>query len=187
VSHDRYFLENVATRWLKSIRIYPNGILRVHGNYSTFLKERRILHAQSKRQEARKPDHSRLNGCVAEAKLGQEVEGRIDKANDVNRVTADLNERPDSAQPKSIFSASDRQDQTIRLNWRMSRNQSKSYALRKGSTSSLPRGMRVGLVGPNGSGAKRIATTLREICPDRGRDSRAEWLRVVYFDQSRET
>jgi len=53
VSHDRYFLENVHTDMVELNRIYPDGSLRVHGNYSQFLeKKEEFLHAQSKRQEA---------------------------------------------------------------------------------------------------------------------------------------
>ena len=48
VSHDRYFLENVATEMAELNKTYPDGILRVHGNYSTFLiKKEEFLHAQS--------------------------------------------------------------------------------------------------------------------------------------------
>src|SRR5712692_10664496 len=35
VSHDRYFLENVATAVVELARSYENGFLRVGGNYST--------------------------------------------------------------------------------------------------------------------------------------------------------
>ena len=53
VSHDRYFLENVATEMAELSRVYPDGLLRVRGNYSTFLeKKEEFLHAQAKRQEA---------------------------------------------------------------------------------------------------------------------------------------
>ena len=40
VSHDRYFLENVATDMAELNRVYPDGLLRVHGNYSTFLEKK---------------------------------------------------------------------------------------------------------------------------------------------------
>ncbi len=53
VSHDRYFLENATTDMVELNRIYPDGSLRVHGNYSAFLeKKEEFLHAQSRRQEA---------------------------------------------------------------------------------------------------------------------------------------
>src|SRR4030088_1909092 len=47
--------------------------------------------------------------------------------------------------------------------------------------------MRVGLVGPNGSGKTTLLRLLRgDLSPTSGDIRRAEWLRVVYFDQSRE-
>ena len=53
VSHDRYFLENIATDMVELNRIFPDGALRVRGTYSTFLeKKEEFLHAQSKRHEA---------------------------------------------------------------------------------------------------------------------------------------
>ena len=47
--------------------------------------------------------------------------------------------------------------------------------------------MRVGLVGPNGSGKTTLLRLLRgELTPSGGEIRRAEWLRIVYFDQTRE-
>jgi ATP-binding cassette subfamily F protein uup len=48
-------------------------------------------------------------------------------------------------------------------------------------------GMRVGVVGPNGSGKTTLLRMLRgEVAPSRGEIRRADWLRTVYFDQSRQ-
>jgi ATP-binding cassette subfamily F protein uup len=53
VSHDRYFLENVASEVVELNRVYEDGYLRVQGNYSTFLEAKEeYLHAQGKRQDA---------------------------------------------------------------------------------------------------------------------------------------
>src|SRR5215467_1947760 len=38
VSHDRYLLENVAGALVELNRIYEDGLLRVPGNYSSFLQ-----------------------------------------------------------------------------------------------------------------------------------------------------
>ena len=48
-------------------------------------------------------------------------------------------------------------------------------------------GMRVGVVGPNGSGKTTLLRMLLgEVAPTRGEIRRADWLRTVYFDQSRQ-
>jgi ATP-binding cassette subfamily F protein uup len=47
--------------------------------------------------------------------------------------------------------------------------------------------MRVGLVGPNGSGKTSLLRLLRgETVPTGGQIHRADWLRIVYFDQTRD-
>src|SRR6185369_2058428 len=40
VSHDRYFLENIAERMVELDRVYPEGLLAIDGNYSAFLEAR---------------------------------------------------------------------------------------------------------------------------------------------------
>ncbi len=48
-------------------------------------------------------------------------------------------------------------------------------------------GMRIGLAGPNGSGKTTLLRLLRgDIQPTRGKVRRADQLRIVYFDQTRE-
>src|SRR6202020_38087 len=55
VSHDRYFLENVATEIVELNRVYADGLLRVKGSYSKFLEGKELyMEAQSKLQDALK-------------------------------------------------------------------------------------------------------------------------------------
>src|ERR1035441_9421396 len=55
VSHDRYFLENVATEIVELNRVYAEGLLRVNGTYSKFIEGKQAyLEAQSKLQDALK-------------------------------------------------------------------------------------------------------------------------------------
>ena len=45
ISHDRYFLENVANEIAELSRVYPDGLLRVKGRYTAFLeKKEEFLH-----------------------------------------------------------------------------------------------------------------------------------------------
>ncbi len=53
VTHDRYFLENVATRMVEVNAVYPQSTFQVNGNYSEFLERREdFLEAQAKQQES---------------------------------------------------------------------------------------------------------------------------------------
>src|SRR5206468_11600710 len=53
VSHDRYFLEHVATRMLELNRVYPAGLFESEGSYSRFLARRdEALREQAAYQES---------------------------------------------------------------------------------------------------------------------------------------
>jgi ABC transport system ATP-binding/permease protein len=189
VSHDRYFLENVATDMAELSRIYPDGMLRVRGNYSTFLeKKEEFLHAQSKRQEALENlVHNEIEWLRRGAKARtRKSKARISKANELIVDLADLNARTRTASAQIDFSATDRktkrlielEDVTYRIAAR---------TLFEKLNFIVTAGMRVGLVGPNGSGKTTLLRLLRgERSPTSGQVRRAEWLRIVYFDQSRE-
>jgi len=189
VSHDRYFLENVATEMAELNRTYPDGLLRVRGNYSTFLeKKEEFLHSQSKRQEAL--ENLVLNEIAwlrrgAKART-RKSKARIDKAGDLMSELADLNLRTRTAAADIDFSATDRKTK------RLIELEDVSYeiggrALFDGLNFVITAGMRVGLVGPNGSGKTTLLRLLRgELSPSAGEIRRADWLRIVYFDQTRQ-
>ena len=188
VSHDRYFLENVATEMAELSRVYPDGILRVEGKYSEFLvKKEEFLHAQSKRQEALENlVHNEIEWLRRGAKARtRKSKARIGKAHDLMGELADLNERTRSGTAKIDFSATDRQTK------RLVELQGVQYAIggRKlfdGLDFIVTAGMRVGLVGPNGSGKTTLLRLLRgEVAAAGGQIKKAEGLRVVYFDQNR--
>jgi ABC transport system ATP-binding/permease protein len=189
VSHDRYFLENVATDMVELNRIYPDGALRVRGPYSTFLeKKEEFLHAQSKRQEALENlVHNEIEWLRRGAKARtRKSKARIGKANELMGELADLNTRTRTGTAQIDFTASDRKTK------RLIELEDVSYeiggrTLFERLNFILSAGMRVGLVGPNGSGKTTLLRLLRgELTATSGGIRRAEWLRVVYFDQSRE-
>ena len=189
VSHDRYFLENVSTDMAELNRVYPEGLLRVHGSYSEFLqKKEEFLHAQSKRQEALENlVHSEIEWLRRGAKARtRKSKARIDKAGELMSELAGLNARTRSASAQIDFSATDRktkrlielQDVTCEMGNR---------TLFEGLNFVVSAGMRVGVVGPNGSGKTTfLRMLLGEVAPTRGEIRRADWLRAVYFDQSRQ-
>src|SRR5438270_3260377 len=188
VSHDRYFLENVAASMAELSGVYPKGLLRVHGSYTDFLeKKEEFLHAQSRRQEALENlVHSEIEWLRRGAKARtRKSKARIDKAGKLMDELADLNVRTRSATAQIDFSATDRKTKRLieleNVTYEMG-----GRTLFERLNFILSAGMRVGLVGPNGSGKTTLLRMLRgEVTPRRGGVRRAEWLCIVYFDQSR--
>ena len=189
VSHDRYFLENVADHMVELDRAYADGFLRVNGNYSNFLEAKeQYLHAQGKRQEALENlVHTEIEWLRRGPKArATKSKSRIDKAHSMIGELADLNNRTRTTTAKIDFTASNRQTkQLIGL-------ENVSYTiggrtLFKNVDFILQSGMRVGLVGPNGSGKTRLLRLLRgDILPTAGKIQKADSLRIVYFDQNRQ-
>jgi ABC transport system ATP-binding/permease protein len=189
VSHDRYFLENVTNEVAELNRTYPDGLLRVHGNYSAFLeKKEEFLHAQSKRQETLENlVHSEIEWLRRGAKARtRKSKARIDKAGELMDELADLNSRTRSATAQIDFSGTERKTKRlIELNDVTCEIGGRTLFERLSFV--VTAGMRVGLVGPNGSGKTTLLRMLRgEVAPVRGEIRPADWLRVVYFDQSRQ-
>jgi len=189
VSHDRYFLENVASAMAELSRVYPDGLLRVQGSYSGFLeKKEEFLHAQSKRQEALENlVHSEIEWLRRGAKARtRKSKARIDKAGELISELADLNARTRSSTAQIDFAATDRKTKRL-IELENVTCEIGDHTLFEGLNFLVPAGMRVGVVGPNGSGKTTLLRMLRgEIAPVRGDIRRADWLRIVYFDQSRQ-
>ncbi len=189
VSHDRYFLENVATEVVELNKLYADGLLRVNGNYSTFLEAKELyLHAQRKEQAALA---NRVHTEIEWLRRGPKArttksKSRIDKAHEMIGELADLNNRTRSTSARIDFSATNRQTkQLITLDGISCELGDRT--LFKNLNFAVTAGMRVGLVGPNGSGKTTLLRLLRgELTPTSGKIVRAEPLRMVYFDQSRQ-
>jgi ATP-binding cassette subfamily F protein uup len=189
VSHDRYFLENVANDMVELDRAYQEGFLRVKGKYSIFLEAKEAhLHAQGNRQEALE---NRVHTEIEWLRRGPKAratksKSRIDKAHKMIGELADMNSRSRTPTAKIDFSASNRQTKQLML------LEGVSYAigdrsLFKDVDFAVTSEMRIGLVGPNGSGKTTLLRLLRgEIEPTAGTLRKADSLKIVYFDQNRE-
>jgi ATP-binding cassette subfamily F protein uup len=189
VSHDRYFLENVATEMAELNRTYPDGLLRVSGSYSRFLeKKEEFLHAQSKRQQALENlVHKEIEWLRRGAKARtRKSKARIDKAGKLMGELADLNARSRSGTAQIDFSATDRQTKRL-IELENVSCEVGDRTLFTGLSCVITAGTKVGLVGPNGSGKTSLLRLLcGELAPTSGAIRRADWLRIVYFDQTRE-
>ena len=189
VSHDRYFLENFATDVAELSRVYPDGLLRVHGSYTDFLhKKEEFLHAQSKRQAALENlVHSEIEWLRRGAKARtRKSKARIDKAGELISELAGLNARTRSTTAQIDFSATDRKTKRL-IELQEVACEIGNRTLFEKLNFIVSAGMRVGVVGPNGSGKTTLLRMLLgEVAPTRGEIRRADWLRTVYFDQTRQ-
>ncbi len=189
ISHDRYFLENVANAMAELSRVYPDGLLRVQGRYTTFLeKKEEFLHAQSKRHEALENlVHSEIEWLRRGAKARtRKSKARIEKAGQLMNELADLNTRTRSSTAQIDFSATERKTKRL-IELEGVGYEIAGRRLFQALNFIISAGLRVGLVGPNGSGKTTLLRLLRgEVAPTTGGIRRAEQLRIVYFDQRRE-
>ena len=189
VTHDRIFLENVATRIIELNRAYPEGYLSIDGAYSDFVvaKEDR-LDAQVKQQ------HSLQGKVVKEiAWLRRGAPARTTKAQgriqEAERLIAEL------AEVKYRNS----QNRLMEATFDASKRRTKELVAAKGIAKSLggkqlfqnldlllSPGTRLGLLGRNGSGKTTLLRVLTgNLEPDAGTVKRADGLISVYFDQVR--
>ncbi len=189
VSHDRYFLENVAHTMVELNRMYAEGILRVQGNYSEFLEKKdEYLQAQTKRQDALA---NRVRTEIDWLRRGPKArttksKARIDNANSMIGDLAEMKSRSRTGTAGIDFSATDRQTKRLVELEGVSCKMGDQVLFDK-LDFILTAGMRLGLVGPNGSGKTTFLRLLRgEQLPDAGDIRSAPTLRIVYFDQNRQ-
>jgi ATP-binding cassette subfamily F protein uup len=189
VSHDRYFLENVTNQMVEISRAYVDGTLRVSGNYSKFLEAKEeYLHAQEKRQQALE---NRVHTEIAWLRRGPKArttksKARIDDAHEMIGELAEMKARTRTSSADIDFSATSRKTKQLLTLDDVSHGFG-ARTLLAGLHFIVTQGMRVGLVGPNGSGKTTLLRLLRgDIAPTAGQIRKADGLRIVYFDQSRQ-
>jgi ATP-binding cassette subfamily F protein uup len=192
VSHDRYFLENVTGRMIELNRAYDGGLLEAEGTYSDFLEKRdEVLGNQAAYQESlankvRREVEWLRRKAKARTRKGQ---ARVDEA---HRMIGELDESQSrSSQAASAagieFAASGRRTRQLLV----AEDLTKAYGgktIVRGLDLMLTPGIHLGLLGPNGSGKTTLLKLLAgTVEPDGGTVKRAENLRVVVFEQDRDS
>jgi ATP-binding cassette subfamily F protein uup len=169
-------------------RAYPEGLLRVSGNYSKLLEEKEaFLHAQAKRQDSLE---NRVHREIEWLRRGPKArtsksKARIDTATQLIGELADLKARTRMASAGIDFSATERKSRRLIELEKVSCDIG-GRTLFKDFDFILTAGVRVGLVGPNGSGKTTLLRLLsRELSPTAGEIRTANALQIVYFDQNR--
>lgn len=190
VSHDRLFLEHAANRIIELNRCFPGGCFSASGRYSDFLEKRdEFLQGQLKTQHA------------LESKVRREVEwlrkqpqarttksrARIDEAGRLIEQLAEVRARNEQKGGAQIdFAATGRQaNRLMKLKGVCKRLGGRT--LLDGLDLVLSRGMKLGVLGGNGTGKTTLLRLLAgELDADAGSVERADRLMAAYFDQQRE-
>jgi len=190
VSHDRYFLENTARRMLELNRQYADGLLQVNGHYSDFLERRdELLRNEAAYQETlanlvRREVEWLRRGPKARTTKSK---SRIQNAEGLIGELADSRSRSNTSTAKIDFTASERRTKRLWLVKGLRKSMGDKLLVADLDILLTP-GSRLGILGPNGSGKTTLLRTITgELQPDAGTIEKAEKLRIVYFEQNRES
>ncbi len=189
ISHDRYFLENVATHVAEMNRLYPEGLFYIRGDYADFLEQREaFLEARQQQQESlaakvRREVEWLRRGAKART---TKAKARIDAAGRIIGELAEMESRARTSAVDIDFSATDRRTKRLAVAEGVSKELGGRPLFRDLDFVLAP-GSRMGLVGPNGSGKTTLLRLIQgELAPDAGEIRRADRLKVVYFQQNRD-
>ncbi len=188
VTHDRYFLENVALRMVEINRAYPQGTLQVNGNYSEFLERRAaFLEVQTKQREALATKVRREVEWLRrgpKARTGKS-RARVSSAGQLIDELAAVTERSRTATAKIDLTSSGRKTKRLIEAEAIGKTLGGRRLFDKLNLTLSP-GVRIGLVGPNGSGKTTLLKILEGgLQVDEGEVRRADKLQLVTFAQDR--
>ena len=190
ISHDRFFLENTCESIMDLDRRYKQGFLKVRGNYSSFLQEREKY-----------LNHQQVAELALSNKVRREIEWlrrgpkarttkanyRIDKAHEMIAELSELQQRNNLQTEAGIrFDASERRSKKLLYakGLRLTRG---GKTLFKDLELFLSPGMRIGIMGANGSGKSSLVQVLQGLLtPDAGSLELAQGVRLISLDQSRQ-
>ncbi|PCI08120.1 ABC transporter ATP-binding protein [bacterium] len=192
VTHDRRFLEQVATRIIELSDAYPGGLLSVDGNYTEFIRRRaEFIDGQAKAVQSLANEVRRDNVWLGRGAQGRQtkqkkqIDASADRRAELNELKA-RNEAATNTGALVEFSSTDRQTKKLIAATEIS----KAYGDNKLFTKLdlvLGVGDCVGLLGANGSGKTTLIKVLTgELEPDEGSIQYSEPMpKVVIFSQHR--
>jgi sulfate-transporting ATPase len=183
VTHDRYFLDNVAEWILELDRGYG---IPWRGNYSSWLEQKKTrLASEEKSESKRQRTLERELEWIHMSPKARQTKGKARVSAYENLLSQEYEKRREALEIY-IPPGPRLGDVVVKLD-----HIAKSYGKRlliEDFTLSIPPGSIVGVIGPNGAGK---TTLLRMITgaekPDSGSVTLGETVRLAYVDQSRDT
>jgi ABC transport system ATP-binding/permease protein len=189
ISHDRYFLENVANKVLELNPCFPQGLFLSEGNMSVFMERKdAFLEAQAQQERGLASTVREEVEWLKKSPKARTTKSksRIQKAYELMDELSQIKQRNKTIKVDLDFSASERETRNLIV----AKNVTKSLGgklLFKGIDLKLSPGSRLGIVGKNGTGKTTLLKILAGTIPqDMGTIKYAQDLKLVYFDQHRE-
>lgn len=191
ITHDRLFLQRVATRIFELDRRNAGGILSVKGNYSTYLEVKEaLMTAQENRENILRGNLRRETEWLRQGAKARTTkqQARITRHGELSSEVSELAERNVKRVAQLEFQSLDNAPKRLID----ARNISKSYAKDRPLFSNLDLlltpGSRIGILGANGCGKSTLIRVLLGLeQPDKGFVKHSELLRVAYFEQNRDS
>jgi ATP-binding cassette subfamily F protein uup len=189
ITHDRYFLENVANDIIELSRTYAEGLLRVRGTYSDFLEAREsYMESQTRVQEGLR---NRVRTEIEWLRRGPKAratkaKARIDTAHALIGKLAEVDARMRTAATAISFDATERETKRLieleHVSVRFERRE-----IVRDINLLITSKARLGIIGPNGAGKTTVLRAITgELSVSAGTVKRAPNLRIVYLSQMRE-
>ena len=183
ITHDRYFLENVA-EWILELdrgEGHPH-----HGNYSSWLEQKaKRLHDEESKQNARERMLTRELEWVRASPKARQAKSKARLARYDEMVAESKSEKRDPTMEIVIPPGPRLGNEVVAFE-----GVYKSFGDRQlieNLTFKLPRGGIVGVIGPNGAGKTTLFRMIMGIeQPDKGTIKIGETVKLGYVDQSRD-
>ena len=190
VTHDRQFLQKVSNKILELDRRNKGGLLKVDGDYATYLELKESVLSTQKQEEAslknklRRETEWLRRGPKARTTKQQ---ARIQSAEALGDEVKEIEYRNQSRVAGIEFQSFEKKPKRLIE----AKAISKSYAgkpIFSAVDVFIGPGSRIGLLGQNGSGKSTLIRVLLGLeNPDQGTVFRSDHLKVAYFEQNRET
>ena len=188
VSHDRSFLSKATSRIIEINPLYPEGLFSVNGPYPFFLeKKESFIEGQLEQERSIATKVRRETEWLRSTPKARttKAQSRIDQAKELFAEHSDIKIRNKKQRAEISFVGSERQTKKLLV--------AKNLKLELGGKLlfenldiALTSGLRLGLMGPNGSGKTSLLKLFaEELEPQMGTIKRADDLKIVYFDQHR--
>ena len=185
ITHDRYFLDNVA-EWI--LELDRGAGIPYKGNYSGWLEQKQQRLAQEERTDKKRQETlSRELEWISMSPRARQAKGKA-RINNYEQLLADANAGPDRIEKLEITIPPGPRLGDVVIEAEILVKGFGDKLLIDGLTMSVPPAAIVGIIGPNGAGKTTLFRMITgQERPDGGKLQIGQTVQLAYVDQSRDT